>query len=343
MNHSPADPAAPTSPSSRYARWRALAFTLLTVALLALLAWQVDWQQLAAVWRAADPLRLAAAVGCLMLATIGRVFRFDSLVPVERRYRTLYAVLAMQRLFNQLPLRTGEFAMAALLERYRLVPSVAHFASAWLVIRVTDVIALVVCCLVLFTQAAWAGEYLRYAIIALALLIGGTLLLIVAARRLRPREDAVATGLVGREWRRFCAGFAAAGGVRPVCLATLWSIGVWIAILSGTSLVIGGLHAPLDVSHCLAVAALGLFVAALPIHGPLGLGTADSTWTAVLMLAGLELQNAIAIAFGLRCVAIGAAFAEAGLGGLLLPRERSSAVDRRAARSLPIEAESMRG
>lgn len=270
-----------------------------------------------------DRLQLApllAAVLLGLLTTQLRAWRYQLLVPVASGRRLeLYGAFASMRFLNFVfPFKSGELIFLALLKKMRLAPGVLEILPAWGIIRVMDV-----CILALLSAgAAWINpvdssfQSLRTLLppTALTALLGLVILLTVSDRlpdhlipaKLRTALDAVRRGI--QQVRR---GSALAG-------CAVLSLLVWTAMGGIVALAHDAFGGPLSAADAFGVGILLLAFSMLPIHPPLGLGTADAALAGLLILAGLPEPEAIALALSIRILLVGIVCLDGLLGSALL-------------------------
>lgn len=312
----------------RWTRWLTLAIGLL------LLAWvlsQVSLAQLAGVLRRADAGMLAAALAMGMLATALRCARYALFFPVRSRWRELYGAFAMMRLLNLvMPLRTGEVASLGLLKSHRLAPSIAETLPVWLVLRLTDVVALAFW-LVPASLFFAAPDVLRRArwIVPLAIVAAVFAVAVtgVAARAgLRGRGS-----WLGGRMDAFRQGWERLRGPGRLVRVLLLGIAIAATMIGINACGQLAFASPLPWTLCWLLSAVVLAVTMLPVHGPLGLGTLEVSWVALMSLYDVPVPEAVGIALGIRLLSLAIILVDGALGLALLSYP---ALDRdRAARS----------
>jgi uncharacterized membrane protein YbhN (UPF0104 family) len=217
----------------------------------------------------------------------------------------LYVVFVYMRALTYiLPFRLGEPASLYMLKRAGLVSSMSAVTPAWVLFRVGDGVALIVLLLpaVAFMlpddnyAIAWVSG-LAVATCAVVVFLGGfwghgiellSRYLASHQGRLAAVFDELRIGLVKIKSRSRIAWAGALSLLIAalnvfVCVFTLWSLSLPVSLATGT-----------------AIAVIAQAIGTLPFRPPLGIGLQESLWTGLLVLAGLDGEQAFAGALAVR-------------------------------------------
>lgn len=227
--------------------------------------------------------------------------------------------------FAVTPGKVGEVVRLWLLRRHHGAPY-ERTAGVLLIDRVTDALPLVALCLpgaAGFAGQAWgvaAVAAFALGVLALAAKPGALAALVklayALARRRRPRLFAAVLRSL-RSLRRLTT---------PGVLAVAFGLGLagWSAEVAATWLVLDGLGADVGLAAAAFVFGFGMLVGGLPIF-PGGVGGAEGTMIACLLLLGVDVGTAVTATAVIRIATLGFALA---LGFAALPfaiRRRSAA------------------
>ena len=217
--------------------------------------------------------------------------------------------------FTITPGKLGEVVRLWLLRRDR---GAAYDRTLGLLVvdRVTDAVPLLAFCVL--GASRFAGQ--RWSVAVAAGLVAGALALVV-----RPDWLAAAVKLIYGRLRRAPRAFARAlrllralrNLVAPWVLARALLLGLvgWSAEAGGAWLVLHGLGAQVDPVEAAFVFGFGMLVGALPLF-PGGVGGAEATMVALLLLLGVDPATAVTATALIRLATLGFAVA---LGFLALP------------------------
>jgi uncharacterized membrane protein YbhN (UPF0104 family) len=276
---------------------------------------RVDWRY---VW---------AAFAFGFATTGGRVARYCLFFPFTARVRLLYVVFAYIRGVNYiLPFRMGEPVALYMLKRSGLVSSMSAAAPAWLLFRVGDVLALLI---LLFPALAlilpdWGNATASLALLTLS--AGAAIMLLSTAWQ--PGIEML-LGFLKRHVGRLSAsldelqlGFATIKSRSRIA----WSVALSLVIASLNVIVsvcaIWSLSLPVSLPTGMAIAVTAQAMDALPFRPPLAIGLQESVWTGLLVLAGLDSEQAFAGALSVRSMQMAVIAAETvvatGLGFVLV-------------------------
>lgn len=316
-------------------RWSARRWLmpLLGAILFAVLLGHVSAADLIEVLGQARPEHIAGAVLVGLLATVIRAVRFHAFFPALGRWLDLYATFALLRAINYvLPFRSGELIALALLKRRGLAPTIAEASPVWFLLRAADFAALLV---LLAVSVVLAGSTLTDDWRVKALIVGTAAASIAALVAMpacarwwskRGGQNAVPRWLDGRlrDLRNGLAHVTLPHAIAATLASALiiWSINITVVVLT-----LLAFNAPITLAECIFASIMGTTLNLLPIRAPLGLGTGDTIWAAVLMLLHVAVPTAVALAIGVRVVQMLLVGIDGGVG-LLIP-------SRSAERSMP--------
>ena len=272
-------------------RRRRVLVALATAVVLAAIAVTADWAVVGRAARelASHPLPLAAALAAYVVAFVLRAAAWGPLLPVPVPLgRRLRAILAMLAVNHALPGPVGEVARARVVTREGALPFRSALASV-AAARLADVGALAGLAMVAAALAGEAPSWLRWMAPAAALL------------------PALAWATAGRRGARLTA--AEAGRV------VAWAVPSW-ALECGVVLAVAG-AAGIGLSVPGAVlATCGGALAKVAAVLPGGVGTYEAGVASVLVVLGVPVGEAVAVAATTHAVKFAFAFA-AGVPALL--------------------------
>lgn len=128
------------------------------------LVFAVDWSKVAEVLRSANPAYVALAVAFLLSSTTAKTVRWRMLLPASAEVPTarLFRILHISYLLNNVfPARLGDVARVSMASHLRGA-RVGHVLSSLITERVTDVISLLVCFVVVSPFLPLPDRYLRW-------------------------------------------------------------------------------------------------------------------------------------------------------------------------------------
>jgi len=285
-------------------RWGTLS---LGIALLIGICWQIQLHDLLAVLREIDPRFAAVALLSGLLATLLRATRYARFFPAPGRRCELYGAFALMRVLGHLfPLRSGEIVFLGVLSRRQLAPSIAEAAPVWLLLRVTDALALCFWLLLASLASSRAADMVGLGGYLFAPLLAITMLLPIGlariARLLADGRYFAQDGWIGRRLQAISSGVLRLRTPGALISAVLWAIAVWGALITSMACAQLAFQTPLSWLSCCAAGAAMMALSLLPIHAPLTIGTGEATWVSVMVFAGVELNQALLIAVGIRLI-----------------------------------------
>ncbi|MFG0335968.1 MAG: lysylphosphatidylglycerol synthase transmembrane domain-containing protein [Maioricimonas sp. JB049] len=322
-------PSSGRNPARRLWHFRQVLPGLLGLALLVAVLSRVQFDQLADVVGSADPLWLAIVLLAGALTSLGRAWRYAILTPPNRMTLSLFACFATMRGLNlAMPFRVGEVASLALLKRYGHSASIAQTLPIWIFLRLTDVVALGLCGLLLF-GAHDVGHYglpsgSQIAIVLVVAVSGLALVSMYLVPRFRVPK--MGNGWLAHRLLAVQEGLHDLPGVGRVIGGVLLSVGIWIGLLLATIAAQKTIHIPFDFDRIAVAGLCSLFVGLLPIHAPGAIGTGDALWCVVLTTLGLPLAEAATFAFSIRMLLL-LSLAFDTLTGILLLRRYTPCVE----------------
>lgn len=330
---------------------------VITAGSFALLLRIINLDRTVAVLQRADPVLVLAAVAALVLSLGAKTVRWRLLLPEEAPVSVcpLYRILHISFLLNNvLPARMGDVARVAMASRQPGV-RVGHALSSMLTERVTDIVTLLACFVVISPFLPLPQQYrndLRYAWIALASLVIVLAAVIlfrrVIARWARgvPLPAALRQARVVEEAQSFRDGWRQLFSRRHVLPILGWSWGAWLGAFAINYLLMRalGIDAPATVAVLLTVTTnlamlvpsspgyVGVFhVAATISLLPFGVGASAAFSFAILA----HLVNVLPVSV------IGAAFLLAGRDTLSLNWKQLRAASPPAPLPVPADATAM--
>ncbi|MBL27015.1 MAG: hypothetical protein CMM50_05620 [Rhodospirillaceae bacterium] len=253
-----------------------------------------------------DPLYVVAALLIAFGSTVTRAVRYQYFFPAPGRWFDLCLLFSLIRAANfVLPFRSGEVLALYLLKKFGFAPTLAELSPTWIMFRVYDLVALMFIFALMFVLVSSDGaigagvayEAGAAVLFAVALVAG-----FHVAVRLLPRMVGFGGthGWMAGRIRAVASGLDRIRSFDALALAFFGGIGVWLA---NVSIMVCGLLAfnidvPLLQGAFAATAVLAVNL--LPIRAPLGLGTSDAVWVGMLMLVGLNEQEALLGAIAVR-------------------------------------------
>lgn len=302
------------------------------IVLFSVLLSHISLRELATILSRADVRYLCAAIFAGLAATVFRTIRYGRFFPVQGRWLKLYGAFAFIRLINfVLPFRSGEVVSLGMLKQHQLSPSIAETAPVWLLLRVTDVVALSIWVAIVLgilsfpgrfdEKVQWAGWVLM--VISVGLVVAMVCLPLWASR-LRAKAS--------YSWlsQRLCAfkvGLDRVCGIRVFLRTMFLAVLIWGAIVMVSIFAQLTFDTPLNLEDSLLASVAVLAISLLPIHAPLAIGTIDAAWVGVMTMLGVDPPLAIGLAIGVRLVIVSLMIIDGLLGFflLLVHANRSSA------------------
>lgn len=273
---------------------------LLGLALLCVLLSQISLSTLGEVFREADWRFLSCALLLGLATTLIRALRYGLFYLPRDRWLELYGVFSVMRLVNAvMPMRTGEIASVVILKKSRFAPSVAEVSPVWVFLRVTDVGALGLLLVVLLGFGRvreffhWSRPAFLAALIALVVAVG------LAAWWLASRSGSRCGWLSGR-LEDFRKGLRRIAGVWALLRTAGLALLIWATMITVGTLMQMAFGSTLAPTECAQVAVAAMSLTFLPIRAPLGIGTGELAWAAMMVLFGLSREPAVALAIAVR-------------------------------------------
>ena len=273
-------------------------------------------------WRLVKQVDLNYVLLALIIKSVGTFFRaiqFGLFVPISGRFLSAYGVFSLTRFLNiALPFRAGEIIFLTLLKRSNLSPTIAGAIPMWLVLRVSDVIAIGVWFSVLIGLSRLGPEHGYVGYLAITGSLSALLMLHFAPsvlpseinwprnRWLRGRISALVDGL--RHIR------SASRKASAVAVSTL----IWGSLISMSVAAQAAFDVPFDLWDRALIATFVLGLSILPINAPLGLGSGETIWAGVMVVFGLPLQQAVTLALGIRIIVLMISCFEGAIGLLIV-------------------------
>jgi len=276
--------------------------------LFAYLLTRISFQDLSELIRRANAGLLVLAVVVGLAITAVRAWRYAFFFPPGERRFLLYRVFAMLRLLNYaLPLRSGELITLGMLKRHGLAPTIAEASPVWLLLRITDFVALLVlmCIAVILdandghTTSVMRESYLLMG--AASVGVVGVLWLIGRKFARQPHEEP-GEGWLQRRLHTFRLGLHRVSSVRTNLLTVALGLVIWAGNVGSFVLVILAFPVEIPWDAAMMATCIALGINLLPLRAPLGLGTGDAAWTGAFILYGLPTDQAIALTLAVRLV-----------------------------------------
>lgn len=289
------------------------------VLLFAALVWYASPGKILAMFKTADYRLILTAWAVRILATVVRTARFSLFVRIRGNVFRAFAVFSFGRLLNMaLPFRTGDFAMLAVLKRAQFAPTIAHLLPVWLLLRVTDALALAVWFSAAVALSTFGRQYLPAGITVIVIALC-TLFFLHYAIHLVPRRflENRSNWLVGR-LAAIVDGVRASEGTVKRILASLAGLLIWGLLVLSAVLAQLAFFTPLDLQSAVLAAVFVYAFSVIPVNAPLGVGTGEVMWSAAMVLVGVPLETAVPLAIGVRISMLAMLIIEGALGGLLL-------------------------
>lgn len=256
-------------------------------------------------------------------STVFRTIRYAYYFPARERWFSLYGAFALSRLmYFALPFNSGDLVYLNVLKKYRFSPSIAETAPVWILLRLTDVIALSIWLIIALTIIPVHGKLYeemntyRWLIIGICLIMMIFILAIPFWINRIPFKSS--NSWLSDRLQAIRAGINRTLGFNIFLRTLLVSFFIWASIISSTIFSQLAFNTPLTFSECFLASVATLVVTLLPINPPLGLGTGDAAWVGVMMLAGVDSSLAISLAISIRLFSMLNVFTEGLFGYLIL-------------------------
>lgn len=136
----------------------------ITAVSAAILVFAVDWSKVSGVLRSANPAYVGLGVVFLLTSTTAKTARWRMLLPTATEVTTarLFRILHVSYLLNNVfPARLGDVARVSMASHLRGA-RVGHVISSLLTERVTDIVTLLVCFVVVSPFLPLPDQYLRW-------------------------------------------------------------------------------------------------------------------------------------------------------------------------------------
>ncbi|MEM7502620.1 MAG: lysylphosphatidylglycerol synthase transmembrane domain-containing protein [Pseudomonadota bacterium] len=282
---------------------------------LGLMVWFVPPGQLFAVLATGNGSLIAVACAVSLSSTLLRTYRYLVFFSADDRFARAYSVFSLSRFLNlAFPFRTGDLAVLAILKRNRLSPSIAETAPVWMVLKAADALAITIWFSVIVGMSAFAERYFAFGAVAVIGALGLMVGLQFAPSLLSGRRRARAGGWVGSRLEALLDGLEHMGGTVQKFQAIGLSLIIWGMLISTSVLMQTAFSTPLSTGDAALVTVLVLAVSLLPVHAPLGIGTGEAIWVAVMVMIGVPLEEALPLAIAIRLASLGVLFLEALVG-----------------------------
>lgn len=283
--------------------------------ILGFMVWYVSPAELYAVVARGNVSLILIACLISLSSTLLRTYRFLLFFPTGENFARAYSVFSLSRFLNlAFPFRTGDVAVLAILKKNRLSPSIAETAPVWMVLKVSDALAITIWFSAIVGMSAFADRYFAFGAIAVVGALGLMVGLQFAPSLLSKRSSVPPTGWLGSRLAAVLDGFAHMGGSLQKFQAIGLSLIIWGMLISTSVLMQIAFSTPLSIGNAALATALVLAASLLPVHTPLGIGTGEAVWVAVLVMIGLPLKEALPLALALRFASLGILFLEALIG-----------------------------
>jgi uncharacterized membrane protein YbhN (UPF0104 family) len=214
----------------------------------------------------------------------------------------------MRGILYILPFRLGEPISLYMLKRWGLVPSVSSAAPAWALFRTGDGLALLI--LLLPALAFMLPDNEQAISWASGLAVSTCAAVLLLGIFWGPGIEKFSHYLASRQGR-FAATFGElSGGLAKIRSRSrvAWACAISLLIASLNVLVcvlaLWCLSLPVSLATGTAIAVIAQAMSALPFRPPLGIGLQESVWTGLLVLAGLDGEQAFAGALSVRVAQI---------------------------------------
>ena len=289
------------------------------VAILAVLIWYASPSTIWATLKGANFQLILAAWAMSLFTTVVRTARFSLFVPIGDKLIRAYAVFSLSRFVNMsMPFRTGDIAMLVILKKAQMTRTIAHLLPVWLVLRLSDALALAVwfCGAVIFSTLG--REYLPVGVTLIVVAICGLFFIqhalgLIPDRMLRDRDNWVFNRLAA-----VIEGVRESEGVAKRILASVGGLIIWGLLIGSAVVTQIAFDTPLKLEMAFLAAVFAAAFSIIPINAPLAVGTGEVIWTGAMMIAGLPLEAAIPLAISIRVSTVSVMLIEGTLGGGLL-------------------------
>lgn len=240
-----------------------------------------------------------------MASTVLKALRFNCVFPSKGRQIDLYASFAFIRVLNLIfPFKSGELVGLNFLKQKQLSPTIAEAAPAWICLRFCDFLAIFVWFVVSYhTTSLTAGLGIdpwglsgAFGLVLASVIIAAGF---VYRAQNQPKWFSRDSWITGR-LRAFSDGLAHIKRFQLHVRILWWSFVIWAFLIISTTYAQMAFGSSLSFHNCLFISVIVFAVGVLPVHAPMGLGTEDTVWTGLMVLAGVETHHAIAIALNIR-------------------------------------------
>lgn len=275
------------------------------IGLLYLLLRHVSLADITKVLSRVNPLYILIAGLAELFVTVLRTARYRWFFPTRHRRLKLYGAFALVRLITySLPLRSGELVYVAMLKKHGFAPSIAELTPVWLLLRVTDMVALATWLSLSLTFHSIDDSYQMakwvFAGIALSLL-AGLIGMSVWGKRINVRRD---DSWLSSRLRKFQKGLSRIRSWLALARTLLFSLLIWLLMAVAGMFLQIAFDSPLSFESCFVAALTTMSIGLLPIQAPLGIGTGEAIWTGVFKVLGVQTTQAIGLAIAVRLVTI---------------------------------------
>jgi uncharacterized membrane protein YbhN (UPF0104 family) len=242
-------------------------------------------------------------------ATVFRTIRFGYFFPSQGRWISLYGAFALLRLLRYiLPFSSGEIVYLNLLKKYKFSPTIAETTPTWILIRISDVIALAIWFFIVLTFMP-VNSLIYDKLYSFHRILGGlsvglilfmlSLPLWIPHIKVKKTDSWFSKRLIDLK-----SGFKRTFGIHVFIRTIIISIVIWITNIGLSVFAQLAFNTPLKLPECFLASILVLCFTLLPINAPLSVGTAEAVWTGVMVMAGINTSQAISIAISIRIVSM---------------------------------------
>ncbi len=285
------------------------------VSVLGFMVWYVSPAKLFAVLAEGNLTLIVVACAVSLSSTLLRTYRYLVFFSAGQHFARAYSIFSLSRFLNlAFPFRTGDLAILAILKKNRLSPSIAETAPVWMVLKVADALAITIWFSVIVGMSALSERYLAFGALAVVGALGLMVVLQFAPSLLAGQRRSPSTGWIGSRLGALLDGVEHMGGTLQKFQAIGLSLIIWGMLISTSVLMQTAFSTPLSIGETALATALVLAVSLLPVHTPLGIGTGEAIWVAVMVMIGMPLEEALPLALAIRLASLGVLFLEAMVG-----------------------------
>ena len=252
-------------------------------------------------------LLLAFIVG--LSATVFKTIRYGYFFPPKDRWLSLYGSFGIMRvLFYVLPFHSGEIVSLNLLKKYRFSPTITETAPTWLFMRITDVIAVSLwfTAALAFTPSTGIlyGKLNTVRWIIIGISIGLIFLMMSLPFWISKISFGNSSNWMLNRLSLLKSGFERTFGLKVFLRTLINSIIIWGSLIAFYVLAQITFDTPLELWQCFVVSVSIWCFSLLPINAPLNIGTDEAAWTGIMVMAGMESNQAVSIALSIRIISM---------------------------------------